>query len=185
MRQKLGQNYRCLYLNSQPMVAGMGSALAAAGVDVSREVEKGSLILTSSLDHLVAGHFDIDRMLDDLRDALHRAMKDGYAGLWASGDMTWEFGPDRDFGKLLEYEWRLERFVRQNPEMGGVCQYHIDTLPPEAVRQGFVAHPAIFVNETLCHLNPHYLRPEHFSEQALGKPDLELAIALLLQPHPA
>src|SRR5580704_8929611 len=89
MRQKLEQNYRCLYLNSKPMVAGMRSYLAAAGIDVSREVERGSLILTSEQQHLVDGHFDIDRMMGTLEDGLNQALKDGYAGLWATGDITW------------------------------------------------------------------------------------------------
>ena len=34
-----------------------------------------------------------------------RALDDGYSGLWATGDMSWEFGPAKDFSMLLEYEW--------------------------------------------------------------------------------
>ena len=53
--QKLRQHYRCVYLNSEPMVAGMRSYLAAAGVDVAHEVKKGSLVLTSERRQLVGG----------------------------------------------------------------------------------------------------------------------------------
>ena len=63
MRQKLEERHRCLYLDSPPMVAGMRSYLAAAGVDVAREVGKGSLVLSSDQGHLVDGHFDADLML--------------------------------------------------------------------------------------------------------------------------
>lgn len=181
--QKLSENYRCIYLNSPSMVLSTCSALAVAGVDVLRELKMGSLVLSSSQNHLSDGEFDIERMMAGLEEALQQALSDGYAGLWASGDMSWEFGPQQDFAKLLEYEWRLERFFRQNPQMSGVCQYHADTLPEQALRHGMVSHPALFVNETLSHLNPHYMRPEHFSEDEVGKPDIELAIALLLQPH--
>ncbi len=31
---------------------------------------------------------------------------------------TWKLDPDRDFTKLLEYEWRLEEFLRENPNLG-------------------------------------------------------------------
>ena len=58
---KLKQNHRCLYLNTRPMVAGMRSYLAAAGVDVTREIQKGSLIMSSQQDHLVNDQFDIDQ----------------------------------------------------------------------------------------------------------------------------
>jgi len=142
------------------MVAGMRSYLAAAGVDVTHEIEKGSLVLSSEQNHLVAGQFDIDMMMDTLAGALNQALKDGYAGLWASGDMTWEMGPDKDFSKLLEYEQRLEEFFHQHPEMGGICQYHADTLPFEAVRLGFQSHASVFINETLTLINPYFIHSE-------------------------
>jgi hypothetical protein len=176
--KKLKQNHRCLYLNSHPMVAGMRSYLAAAGVDVTRETEKGSLIMSSEQDHLVHGQFDIDRMMDTLAGALDQALKDGYAGLWASGDMTWEMGQDKDLSKLIEYEWRLEEFIQQHPEMGGICQYHADTLPFEVVRQGFRSHASVFINETLSLINPYFIHsqtpPAHIQDQRVDAAILRL-----------
>lgn len=154
-RDKLNQGFRCLCLNSPPMNAGMRSYLAAAGVDVEKALDQRSLILSSEQSHLVDGHFNLDRMLRTLASALQEALDMGYAGLWATGDMSWEMGPDRDFSRLLEYEWRLEEFIRDHPEMGGICQYHVDTLPRAAVRTGVRAHRSLFVNETLSLLNPH------------------------------
>jgi hypothetical protein len=163
MRQKLSNNYRCFYLNSPPMVAGMRSYLAAAGVDVAQEIAKSRLMLSAERQHLVEGNFNIERMMRTLESALAQALKDGYKGLWATGDMSWELGPRHDFATLLEYEWRLEEFFRSHPHLSGICQYHRDTLPVEMIRQGLAAHPAIFVNETLSQLNPHYIRAESFA----------------------
>lgn len=182
-REKLEQGYRCLYLNSPPMVAGFKSYLAAEGLDVALEMEKGSLILSSNQNHLVGDwYFDVDRMIEMLGRALDQALSDGYKGLWASGDMTWEFGPERDLSRLLEYEWRLEEFLRAHPQMAGVCQYHVDTLPREILRQGLQAHSRLFVNETLSVINPHYLEP--FKGSAVGNPKLDCAIDRLLVPQP-
>jgi hypothetical protein len=138
------------------MVAGLRAYLFARGVDVPKEINKGSLVLSSDRGHLKNGSFDTDRMLTKLSDAMHEALKEGYQGLWASGDMSWEFGPAKDFSKLLEYEWRLEAFLRQHPTLSGICQYHTDILPPEVVQQGLSAHQAIFINDTLSRLNPQY-----------------------------
>jgi hypothetical protein len=156
LKEKLEQNYRCLYLNSPVMVAGMRSCLAAKGLDVFHHTNKGSLIFSSDQHHLFGGCFDVGRMLASLEEALNSSMKDGYEGLWATGDMSWEFGPARDFSKLLEYETRLEEFFQQHPTLSGICQYHADTLPPEALRQGLCKHPSIFINETLSRINPDY-----------------------------
>ena len=40
------------------------------------------------------------------------SMREGCEGLWATGDTSWEFGPQRDFSKLLEFETRLEEFLQ-------------------------------------------------------------------------
>jgi hypothetical protein len=179
--QKLRHNYRCLYLNSLPMVAGMRSYLAATGIDVVHEVAKASLILSSERRHLTNGCFDVERMLYTLEDALQQALSDGYAGLWASGDMTWEMSPEKDFSKLLEYECRLEKFFRGHPELSGICQYHASALPREAMRHGLLAHPSIFVNETLSLINPHYTEPDLFTPLAVPDSEIDAAIGHLCQ----
>lgn len=156
IRDKLKENHRCLYLNSPAMVAGLRSYLFPAGVNASDEVMKGSLILSSEQGHLQNGRFDIDRMLRMLDHAVDQALANGYQGLWATGDMSWELGPEKDFSKLLEYEWRLEEYFQKQPALSGICQYHTDTLPLEVVRQGLLTHRAIFINETLSWLNSQY-----------------------------
>jgi hypothetical protein len=157
VRERLQQNYRCLYLNSPPMVAGLRSYLAAAGVDVAGYATKGRLLLSSHQHHLEDASFDIDLMLRTLENLLNNALRDGCAGLWAVGDMTWELGPERDPARLLEYEWRLETLFRKRPELIGICQYHADTLPRSMMRQSLLVHPSIYVNQTLSLINPHYL----------------------------
>lgn len=158
--EKLKQNRRCLYMNSRPMVAGIKSQLAADGVDVEAEIARGSMVLSSEQNHLLGDwEFDAARMIQTLGRALRQALDDGYDGLWATGDMTWEFGPSRDLSRLLEYEWRLEEFMREHPEMSGICQYHADTLPREILRDGMCAHKGVFISDTLSVVNPHYLPP--------------------------
>ena len=162
VRQKLKEGYRCVYLNSLPMVAGMKSYLAAVGVDVAYEINRGSLVLSSDQNHLTKGIFSVDQMIRNLEFGIEQALRDGYKGLWASGDMTWEFGPQQDFGMLIEYEWRLEELFRKGPHLSGICQYHKDTLPHEVLRLGLQSHQNLFVNETLSLVNPHYV-PAKFS----------------------
>jgi hypothetical protein len=77
IREKLKENWRCLYLNSPTMVAGMRSYLAAAGLNVSAEVSNGALVLLSDDGHLIAGRFDVDRMIGMLSDAIDDASGDG------------------------------------------------------------------------------------------------------------
>ena len=184
LRDKLVANYRCVYLNSPSMVTSMQSELAAIGVDVESELEEGSLVLSSHLDHLTDHKwFEVDRMLQGLEDALEAALDDQYVGLWATGDMTWEFGPEKGFMKLLEYEWRLQELFRTHSQLEGICQYHVDTLPDVAVREGLLAHPGVLLNQIHgSSANPHYIRPEHFSDDDRLNPELDDFIQHLTKP---
>jgi MEDS: MEthanogen/methylotroph, DcmR Sensory domain len=153
---KLKADYRCLYLNSPEMLAGMRSYLYAAGVDIELEVRKGALVLTSDQSHLVKGSFNVAKMLALLVAAVEGALQDGYTGLWAAGDMTWEFGSEMNLDMLFDYERRLEEVFRQYPALCGVCMYHCDTLPVKALRTGLHLHQALYINETLTRMNPYY-----------------------------
>lgn len=157
VRQKLSENYRCLYLNSGPMVAGMRSYLAAAGVDVEVELNRGSLVLSSEQSQAFGGVFDADGMLEALEASVQKAVSDGYAGLFATGDMTWELGTECNVATLVRYELKLEQLFHKYPELSGICQYHADTLPREFVKAGLISHQTMFVNQTLSKLNPYFV----------------------------
>jgi len=166
--ENLRNNKRCLYLNSPTMVAGIRSYLAAAGLDLTRELERGALVLSSDESHLVDGQFDSERMLALLEAAIDEALRNGFRGLWATGDMTWEFGHEKNFVKLLDYERGLEQLFEKHASLSGVCQYHTETLPIGVVEQGLHAHKGIFVNETLSRINPHFLSHEVLANRPKG-----------------
>src|SRR5580692_9532793 len=153
---KLKGHYRCLYLNSPAMLAGIKSYLYAVDIDVAHELRTGALVLTSDRSHLVNGRFNTAKMLAGLVTAVDEALKDGYEGLWASGDMTWEFGSENNLDMLLEYERGLEEVFRQQPALSGVCQYHQETMPVEGINTALQTHQALYINETLCRMNPYY-----------------------------
>lgn len=180
MLQMMDEGYRCLYMNSPSMVAGMRSCLASMGVDVASQIAEKRLVLSSepvSED----GDFDIADMLHKLEGALNQALKDGCKGLWVSGDMTWELGPEKNFKKLLEYESRLEELFQKRKELHGICQYHYDTLPQEVLRHGLLTHRTVFINETLSRLNSHYISSGLASESMAANPLLDEMIAELCQ----
>jgi len=182
MVQKMNDGYRCLYMNSASMVAGMRSCLASMGIDVPSLLAEKRIVLSSepvSEDE----DFDIGQMLQKLEDMLDEALKDGYKGLWASGDMTWELGSEKNFEKLLEYESKLEALFQRRKELHGICQYHYDTLPAEVLRHGLVMHRTVFINETLSRLNPHFISSGLPTATTAANPLLDEMIAELCQSN--
>lgn len=184
--EQIREHYRCLYVHRPEMVAAIHSCLEAKGLNLAEQLRQGALVLSSQQDHLNNGRFDADALLRQLDAALQQSLRAGYKGLWASGDMAWEFGPSRDFSQLLDYERRFDEFIQKNPEFVGVCQYHAGTLPGEAMRQGLLTHPSVFINESLALINPHYSEP-HSAEphssagQSEQSPEVEQTLNRLLQ----
>jgi hypothetical protein len=149
-----------MYFNHPEMIDNLKQHLKVAGVDVAGEQSAARLIFFSERPHLKFGCFDIKCMMQTLEEALDQALNDGHAGLWAAGDIGWEFGPENDYSKLLDYESHLDAFFYEHKELSGICQYHRPTLPKEAVGQGLYSHPTLFISETLSVPNPNYLKPE-------------------------
>lgn len=177
IKSKLEDGYRCLYLNSPPMVAGMRSTLAAIGIEIETEIDHKRILFSSET--ISPGmEFDSTVMVNMLENELNQAVKDGFKGLWASGDMTWEFGPAKDFSKLLEYELKLEELFGRRSELCGVCQYHRDSLPRDAMRKSLLVHPALVISGTLSRINPYYLRAARPADQDLTN-ELDQMIAEL------
>ncbi len=155
----LNDNWRCLYLGSPESLTMIDFALRQRGVDIERETMRGALVLSSDRSHLVGGKFDPIAMVDGLCSSIDQAVTDGFAGLCATGDMRWELGADENFEHLLEYEARLEQVFRDKP-LRGICQYHRDILPAEAVRNALVSHRATYVGQVLNRDNLFYIPPE-------------------------
>jgi hypothetical protein len=175
--EKLKANNRCLYLNSPSMVTAMTSSLAAAGLDVAREVHRGALVLSSKKDHLLKGRFDVDRMINMLTIAVDGALLDGYQGLWGTGDMTWELGAESSFEKLFAYECGLEVLFRRRPALSGLCQYHNDTLPEDSLHAALLTHRSTYINETLSRINPFYSRLESPAPRRVSSPKVTKMLA--------
>jgi hypothetical protein len=95
--------------------------------------------------------------------------------------MTWELGAEKDFSKLLDYEWRLEQLFHKQPALSGICQYHRDLLPRDAIREAFISHESLFINDTITRLNPHYVSARSPAQRkaAVG-PELDDALEGLL-----
>jgi len=163
------------------MLTEMRASLVDASVNVGHEVAKKSLVLSSETTVSASGSFDADLMMQQLEDAIDQALKDGYKGLFAAGDMTWELGSKESFSKLLGYEWRLERLFHKRPELCGVCMYNSSTLPFDIMRKGLLSHQKVFINETLSLLNEHYAQSEGHAEEASANSELDETITGLLQ----
>jgi signal transduction histidine kinase len=159
LKEGLQDNWRCLYLGTPDAVNMISSGLTAQNIDVAAEMNRGTLILSSARDHLNDGSFHPEKMVEHLGTLVDGAVHDGFQGLCATGDMRWEFGSDKNFGLLLEYEALLEQMLRERP-LRGLCQYHKDILPAQVIHDALVTHRSAYVGSMLSRDNLYYMPPD-------------------------
>jgi signal transduction histidine kinase len=152
-------NWRCLYLGSPDTLQMVDAALSRKGVDTASESKRGALVLSSDRSYLNSGRFDPRAMVDGLGASIDTAVRDGFQGLCATGDMFWELGTPENFGCLLEYEARLEQLFRDKP-LWGICQYHRSMVPAQAINDALVTHRAAYIGGRLNRDNIFYVPPE-------------------------
>ena len=167
----LRSNWRCLYLGSPQSVRMAEKALVANGVNTIKETNRGALILSTDNSYLNSGSFEPKKMVDWLSQSVEDAVGAGFNGLCATGDMKWELGDDANFDHLAEYEARLEKLFQSKP-LRGICQYHRDIVPPQAIRNALATHRSTYVGTDLQTDNFFYIPPELILDTGSGSSEV-------------
>jgi MEDS: MEthanogen/methylotroph, DcmR Sensory domain len=138
---------RCLYVaDSEQALDEFCLALSAAGVSATEAVDTGALLLlTTRAAHLMDGHFDCERMLAMLNDAVEDALNAGFAALRTCGDMSWLLADAPGSNQVVEYEGLLNQFF-QNVRALGMCQYDRSRLSERHLHMGLATHSSAVVD---------------------------------------
>ena len=156
IRGGLERNERCFYVCCEHTKDDFRAALRAGGIDVDKEEARGALVIvTKDEGHLKTGVFDPDKMIDLLGEAVDQALKDGYAGLCAAGDMNWVNDNVPGTERLAEYESRLNRFYEAHNALG-LCLYNLKTIPTATLNECLATHRFVRMDGPMVLENPFY-----------------------------
>jgi hypothetical protein len=142
----LSQECRCLLIADQTPPRSFVKALGERGCDIASALETGQFVLlTADETYLQGGLFEPDRQLALWDDAIGAARKDGFAGLCASGEVTWFPRGVRGADRWLEYEYRLN-FIEDRDFAGIICLYGARGGLPDSVETELIrSHPLLHV----------------------------------------
>jgi len=161
LRAGLERQERCLYVADENSAAAVLDALREAGTDVDRHLRTGAMIVTGKQEtYLKAGRFDPDSMISFLSEIRREAGNCKFSGLRILGEMTWALEQDTAPDSLIEYEAKLNYFVRDHA-VRVLCQYHRDRFSPELILSVVRTHPVVVYGSMICK-NPYYVPPDEF-----------------------
>ena len=183
IRQGLGRHEKCLYVCGEQTPDEFRAALADAGIDVAREEARAALVLlTKETGHLKGGSFNPSRMISMLQATLETALKDGFEGLCAAGDMTWLLDEAPGSEEIAEYEALLNHFYRTNRALG-LCQYNRRKLPTAILDHCLATHATIRIAGPILLTNPFYELPELARSRVANTDGVAERINTVTSPH--
>jgi hypothetical protein len=160
IRGGLARGERCLYVCGEQTPDQFRVDLRNAGINTDAEEKRGALVLITKREgHLKGGSFNASRMIEMLRGAVADALKAGFAGLCAAGDMTWLLDDAPGSQEIVEYEALLNHFYSSNRALG-LCQYNRSRLPAKMLDTCLATHRHIRVEGPMILENPFYELPE-------------------------
>lgn len=160
LKAGLEQNEKVVYLSDYTTGATVLRYLQDSGVDVEPYLRKGQLqVHTASDVYLASGSFDPAGMIGFLREATSQAVREGYAGLRATGEMTWVLEGRPGCDRLVEYEARTNSFFTPEARAVGLCQYRRSRFDPKVLLEILKTHPIAGVGKEFYE-NPFYIPPE-------------------------
>ena len=160
VKSGLLRNEKCVYIADDNTVEKVVSEMKNADADLfGKSLEKENLsVLTKKETYVKDGYFAPEKMIALLTENTDMALKSGFAGLRATGEMTWMFAGDPGSERMMEYEAMLNDFFPKH-QASAVCQYNRDKFSNEQLAIVFQTHPkVIYRNEII--VNPLYLSME-------------------------
>ena len=167
IRSGLARRERCLYIANDTSIALVLDKLAKACVDTVAALKNGSLIVATKKDTFQdRGVFEPEKMVTHLRQEVDNALKLGFSGLRATGEMTWTLDAPEALNRLIEYEALLhKRFAKQ---LTGLCQYDETRFSPEILSEILRIHPKVIVRGRI-HENPFLTDADRVVSTALPR----------------
>lgn len=142
----LSQDCRGLFIADRTPPDAFAKGLADRGCDIEPALKTGQFVLlTADETYIKGGYFDPDRQLALWEEAMASARKDGFAGLVASGEITWLDRGAPGVDRWLEYEY-LMNLIEERDVVGLVCLYREGSLPEWAEAELLNNHPFVHRN---------------------------------------
>lgn len=134
---------RCVYILGDRSLIELVDGLDRAGIDVPKHAADGSLqIMRAQQVYLGTGRFDPAALADLVQSILGRALREGFQGLRAAGEMGWALS-GTPFAELVEYELRLDRTLFLDRRLTGLCLYDDRRFGWEALAAIRAAHAGV------------------------------------------
>ncbi len=159
LRIGLARGEKCVCIAPDDALNKIATALRLQSIDVEAAVKTGGLALTGKPDaYLRQGQLDVEEMIRFWARAVEAASAAGFRGLRGTSEMAGALGEDPELALLLQYESKLNTFVRHHPATF-LCEYDRRRCAPEVILEVIRTHPLLIYKGRVCE-NVYYVPRE-------------------------
>jgi CRP-like cAMP-binding protein len=166
LQQGLARGEQVLYVVNDLRLSQVTEALAAEGVDVAREIERGALVFLNAQEYYSSPRVDASHLVELNRGRVSDARARHFAGLRLAAEMTWALKMGVPEDALVEYESLLDdAYKGLGPLLTAACMYRRGRFTPAHLARLLRSHAKVVAGDhVLVSLNPLF--------QNLAEPDL-------------
>jgi hypothetical protein len=135
----LRKNERCFCVQSNEVIRRLTLDLQFIGINVEREISRGSLqFYTENEIYFAGGAFDGEGMIRRLMRSIEEALKAGFSGFRSAGELTWAAG-ETFCKQVVGYEQMVQQCFPGKTAIG-LCQYRMSAFEPEVLEALLETH---------------------------------------------
>jgi hypothetical protein len=131
---------QCVCVESNAVQARLRTDLQTIGIDVERELARGSLVFLSGREtYFENGGFDPQRLLHRLSGLMDQSRQAGFSGLRVAGEIPLTSGDPVFEKQLIDYERQSDAYFAERKAIG-FCHFRVDSLPHKTMSSVVEAH---------------------------------------------
>jgi PAS domain S-box-containing protein len=161
LSQGLERDEKLLYISHANNLETIQILLKDIDVNGYDYLQSGQLEIINWVDfYFSEGGFDLNKLLDRLRQETNQAIDGGYSALRVISEMTWTNQSTDDIDLLREYETSIDEFTNSNPCIF-TCLYDMGKFESEVLMDVLRRHPKVALAKEIYE-NNYYIPPEKF-----------------------
>jgi hypothetical protein len=158
----LQNNNKCAYILGEQTADIVLNKFKNFGIDLSLNIENGSFLFIKKEDiYLRGGYFYPETAIQMAKKIELDALKEGYGGLWISGDASWIMDYRSMESDYIKYEANINTAV-QNSTINAVCLYNELLFDKNILIEVLRTHPHLYLYNHFV-TNNYYAVDEDFS----------------------
>ncbi len=162
---------KVLHVNGEFSADFVKNKLKDNDIEVNNLIEKGELLFLNR-DEIYNNDFNINKILNSLKEEANKALTEGYSCLNITGEISQILKQKNSFHKIVNYEKQVDKELFNKYPIKALCSYNMGLFDEQLIKNIIKLHPYILWNNYI-YQNPYYISLESFDNQNIYKKELD------------